>query len=64
VQLLVLGIAFCLLGLLTDTAYGLAAGTMRGWVERRPRQLEAFGGAGGVLMVALGVRLTLTSRHT
>jgi threonine/homoserine/homoserine lactone efflux protein len=64
VQLLVLGITFCLLGLVTDTAYGVAAGTVRGWVQRRPRQLEAFGGAGGVLMVALGVRLTLTSRHT
>jgi threonine/homoserine/homoserine lactone efflux protein len=62
VQLLALGLLFCTLALLSDGAYGLAAGTARRWLERSPHRLEAIGGAGGVVMVGLGVQLALTGR--
>jgi threonine/homoserine/homoserine lactone efflux protein len=61
-QLLVLGFLFCGLALVSDGAYGLAAGTARRWLERSPHRLEAIGGAGGVVMVGLGVQLALTGR--
>jgi threonine/homoserine/homoserine lactone efflux protein len=63
VQLLVLGMVFCAMALLSDGLYGVAAGTVRGWLDRSPRRIEAMGGAGGVIMVGLGVRLALTGRH-
>ena len=63
VQLLVLGMLFCLLALLSDGAYGIAAGTVRSWFESSPRRIEVMGGAGGLVMVALGLRLVLTGRR-
>lgn len=62
-QLLVLGLLFCAMALVSDGAYGMVAGTVRPWLERKPRRVEAVGGAGGVVMVGLGVRLALTGRH-
>jgi threonine/homoserine/homoserine lactone efflux protein len=61
-QLLVLGMLFCVLALLSDSAYGVAAGTVRTWFDRSPRRLETMGGIGGLVMVALGLRLVLTGR--
>jgi threonine/homoserine/homoserine lactone efflux protein len=63
VQLLVLGLLFCTLALLSDGAYGLAAGTARRWLERSPHRLSAIGGVGGVVMVGLGVSVALTGRR-
>jgi threonine/homoserine/homoserine lactone efflux protein len=62
-QLLVLGLLFCTMALVSDSLYGVVAGTVRSWLERSPRRVEAMGGAGGVVMVGLGVRLALTGRH-
>ena len=59
---LALGLIFCALAWLSDSLYGLAAGTIRGWFDRSPKRIEAMGGAGGVIMVGLGVRLALTGR--
>ena len=61
-QLLALGLVFCAMALVSDGAYGLAAGTVRGWLERSPRRIEAVGGAGGLVMVGLGLQLALTGR--
>jgi threonine/homoserine/homoserine lactone efflux protein len=61
-QLLALGLLYVVLALVSDGAYGIAAGSVRAWLERSPRRLEAVGGAGGLLMVALGVRLAFTGR--
>jgi threonine/homoserine/homoserine lactone efflux protein len=61
-QLLVLGLLFSAMALLSDGLYGVVAGTVRGWLERSPRRIEAVGGAGGVVMIGLGVRLALTGR--
>ena len=62
-QLLALGLLFCAMALVSDGLYGVVAGTVRSWLERSPRRLEAVGGAGGAVMVGLGVRLAFTGRH-
>ncbi len=62
-QLLVLGLLFSATALVSDSLYGIAAGSVRGWLERSPKRVEAMGGAGAVVMVGLGVRLALTGRR-
>lgn len=62
-QLLALGLVFVVLAAVNDGLYGIAAGSVRGWLERRPRRAEAVGGVSGVVMIGLGVRLALTGRR-
>jgi threonine/homoserine/homoserine lactone efflux protein len=62
VQMLVFGLVFCLLALLCDGLWGLAAGTARAWFARSPRRLSAVGGTGGLMMIGLGVAIATTGR--
>ncbi|MGW5172344.1 LysE family translocator [Streptomyces nodosus] len=59
-QLLMLGIVCAAVALVSDSAWGLLAGTARGWFRGSPRRLSAIGTASGAVMVGLGVRLALT----
>jgi len=63
VQMLLLGAIAVCIALLSDGTWALAAGTARNWIARRPRRLQAIGGASGFVMIGLGVRLALTGRH-
>ncbi|HEX6238792.1 MAG TPA: LysE family translocator [Acidimicrobiales bacterium] len=63
VQMAVLGIIAVGIALVSDGAWALLAGTARQWFARSPRRLERIGGAGGLVMVGLGVRLAATGRH-
>jgi threonine/homoserine/homoserine lactone efflux protein len=63
VQLLVLGLIFVAIALVSDSTWGLAAGAARTWLGRSPRRLEALGGLGGLVMIGLGVRLAATGRR-
>jgi threonine/homoserine/homoserine lactone efflux protein len=62
-QLLLLGLVFVAIALVSDTTWGLAAGSARAWLGRSPRRLEALGGVGGLVMIGLGVRLAATGRQ-
>ena len=62
-QLLVLGLVFVAIALVSDTTWGLAAGYARAWLGRSPQRLEALGGIGGLIMIGLGVRLALVGRR-
>ena len=62
-QLLALGLVFVAIALVSDTTWGLAAGSARAWLGRSPRRLEALGGLGGLVMIGLGVRLALVGRR-
>lgn len=62
VQLLVLGLVFVAIALVSDSAWGLAAGTARAWLVGSPRRLEVLGGASGLVVVGLGARLALIGR--
>ena len=61
-QLFLLGGLFSAMSFVSDSAYGLLAGSVRHWIDRKPQRLEVVGGAGGVVMIGLGVRLALTGR--
>ncbi len=63
VQMLVLGLLFCVLAALLDSVWGLAAGAARDWLATSPSRLRAVGGTGGLLMIGLGATLALTGRR-
>jgi threonine/homoserine/homoserine lactone efflux protein len=60
VQMAVLGLVFVGVALISDSCYGLAAGTFRAWLSGSPRRLEALGGVGGLTMIGLGLGLALS----
>jgi threonine/homoserine/homoserine lactone efflux protein len=61
-QLMLLGLVFVLIALASDSAWVFVAGTARDWFARSPHRLEMVGGAGGLMMIAVGVRLAFTGR--
>lgn len=62
-QLLLLGLTCVTIGLVSDTSWGLLAGTARNWLGRSPRRLSVIGGASGAVMVGLGFKLALSSQR-
>ncbi|MDP3209534.1 MAG: LysE family translocator [Rhodoglobus sp.] len=63
-QLLVLGVIFIAIALLTDSVWALTAGVARDWFARSPRRIETLGATGGVVMIGLGVgSLFVGNRH-
>jgi threonine/homoserine/homoserine lactone efflux protein len=61
-QLALLGFVFVLIALVSDSAWVVVSGTARDWFARSPRRLELVGGAGGLMMIAVGIRLAFTGR--
>jgi threonine/homoserine/homoserine lactone efflux protein len=61
-QLVLLGLVFVLIALVSDSAWVVVAGTARDWFVRSPRRLEVVGGTGGLMMIAVGIRLAFTGR--
>ena len=59
VQILVLGMIFVVLGVLSDGLYAIAAGTAGGWLKRDGRVLRAERYVGGTVFVGLGVTAAL-----
>lgn len=57
VQMALLGLVFVAVALVSDSVWGLAAGSARAWLASSPRRLEALGGAGGLTMIGLGIAL-------
>ncbi len=62
VQMLALSAISIVIGLASDSCWGLAASTVRSWFARSPRRLGLVGGAGGLAMIGLGLTLALTGR--
>jgi threonine/homoserine/homoserine lactone efflux protein len=62
-QFLLLGAISLVVGLLSDGAWAIVSGTARVWLARSPRRLELIGGAGGLVLIGLGVRLAVTGRR-
>ena len=61
-QLLVLGIVFLTIGVISDSAWAIASGSARTWIARSRGRLEVLAGAGGVVLIGLGLRLAVTGR--
>ncbi|MGW3247500.1 LysE family translocator [Streptomyces sp. NPDC001070] len=62
VQMLLLGLIFNAIALVSDSGMGLAAAAARSWFARSPRRLSMVGGAGGLAMIGLGVTVAATGR--
>lgn len=62
-QMLLLGLIFCGVALVSDSAWGVVAGTARSWFSGSARRMELIGGTGGLIMIGLGTRLAFTGRH-
>jgi threonine/homoserine/homoserine lactone efflux protein len=62
-QLGFLGAICLVIAVLSDGAWALASGTARAWLGRSPRRLAAVGGASGLVMVGLGLRLAVSGRN-
>ena len=54
-QILALGLTFVLLGMITDGAYALSAGTAARWLRGRPRFLASERWISGGVYIGLGV---------
>ncbi|MEV7865578.1 LysE family translocator [Streptomyces sp. NPDC088124] len=61
-QMLLLGLVFNVVAIVSDSIWGLIAATARGWFVSSPRRLAMVGGAGGVAMIGLGVTVAVTGR--
>lgn len=62
-QLVLLSLVSFPIGLVCDSAWGLAASAVRSWFARSPRRLALIGGMGGLALVGLGISLALTGRR-
>jgi threonine/homoserine/homoserine lactone efflux protein len=62
-QIAVLG-AICVgIALVSDSSWAILSGSARHWLRGSPRRLELIGGAGGLAVIGLGVRLIVTGRR-
>ncbi|WP_329310962.1 LysE family translocator [Streptomyces sp. NBC_01262] len=61
-QMLLLGLIFNAVALVSDSTVGLAASAARSWFARSPKRLSLVGGAGGLAMIGLGVTVAATGR--
>ena len=64
IQLALLGVICIGIALLSDGAWALASGSARHWLGRSPRRLEAMTGAGGAMLIALGLGLAVTTKRS
>ena len=62
VQMLFLGLVFDVIAVISDSVWGLIAGTARNWFARSPRRLAVVGGVGGLTMIGLGSTVAVTGR--
>jgi threonine/homoserine/homoserine lactone efflux protein len=63
-QVVVLGVAFVLLGLASDGAYALLASSGAGWLRRRPGVARASRLVSGGVLISLGVTTALSGSRS
>ena len=61
-QMVLLGLISVSVAFLSDSAYGVLAGSVRAWLAA-PHRLARLGGVGGLMMIGLGTRMALTGRR-
>lgn len=61
-QVVVLGLAFAALAVVSDSLWATLAGRARAWFAREPRRLDTMGAAGGVMMIGLGAGMLVADR--
>lgn len=64
VQILVLGLLFSAIALVSDSVWALGAHGARSWFAKSPQRLERVHGAGGVAIAAVGAAVLLSGRRS
>jgi threonine/homoserine/homoserine lactone efflux protein len=62
-QLLVLGLVFAAMAVVSDSCWALASAKAKAWFARKPARLDRLGATGGVMMIGLGATLATTGNH-
>jgi threonine/homoserine/homoserine lactone efflux protein len=62
-QVAFLGVLYTVIGVLTDGAYALAAGTAGNWLKRSPVYLKAERWVSGSIYIGLGLRAAFSGNH-
>ena len=60
-QLVFLGLVFCVLAFISDGSWGLLAGTARAWLATDNKRLERLRATGGFIMIILGVAVLISA---
>jgi threonine/homoserine/homoserine lactone efflux protein len=61
-QILLLGLIFFALAMVSDSSWIFAAGRVRTWFAGSPKRLELVGGTGGLAIMAVGAGVLATGR--
>lgn len=61
IQLVFLGLVFCVLAFISDGTWGLLAGTARAWLATDNKRLERLRATGGAIMIILGVAVLISA---
>lgn len=62
-QILLLGFAPMLIGLITDTVWALTAGRARTWLAQSPRRMTAIERVGGLSIIGVGVSVAVSGNR-
>ncbi|HEU4850321.1 MAG TPA: LysE family translocator [Terrimesophilobacter sp.] len=62
-QILLLGIVFVIVALLSDSVWALAAGAARDWFARSPKRIATLSATGGVMMIGLGAAVLFVNHE-
>ena len=60
-QLMVLGLMFATLAVLSDGSWAVIAGTARAWLSDNPKRLVNMRTVGGIVMIGLGLVILITA---
>lgn len=61
VQLIFLGLVFCVIAFISDGSWGLLAGTARAWLSGDHKRLVALRTIGGSVMIILGIAVLVSA---
>jgi threonine/homoserine/homoserine lactone efflux protein len=60
-QMIFLAIIFFVIAVLSDGTWGIVAGTARHWLAGTPTRIEKISGAGGLIIILLGISVIISA---
>jgi threonine/homoserine/homoserine lactone efflux protein len=60
-QMIFLATVFFVIAVISDGTWGIVAGTARNWLAQTPNRIEKISGAGGLIIIALGVSVIISA---
>jgi len=63
IQMMVLGLIFAVIAFISDSSWGILAGTARVWLARSPQRLVMLRSIGSSVMIGLGIFIVITLRR-